>query len=355
MTVCYFGIYNPQYSRNWIIIEGLRQNGVDVVECNCRMTGNRKYFQLIGKFWKVRKQFKTLVIGFPGQTIMPLAWLLARLFGKRIIFDAFVSQYLSLVEDRRLYRPRSLKGGYLRLLDRYSCILADLVLLDTQAQIDYFISKFGLRKIKFLRIFVGADNSVYFPKTKENQANKFIVHWHGYIVPFYSVETIINAADILKTNSDIIFRIICKFDRSLNKIKAMAKKMGLNNIEFIPEVSRNELAEYINQADVCLGIFGKNLKAGLVIPNKIYEAVACAKPVITANFKVINEVFDSNSVILCQPEDPEDLAKKIITLKNNSDFKNNISETAYEVYRVNLTPEKVVFNLINVITNHETS
>ncbi len=34
MTVLYFGIYNPNYSRNRVLIKGLRENSIEVLECN---------------------------------------------------------------------------------------------------------------------------------------------------------------------------------------------------------------------------------------------------------------------------------------------------------------------------------
>ena len=34
MRVCYFGTYRVRYSRNQIMIEGLRRNGVEVIECH---------------------------------------------------------------------------------------------------------------------------------------------------------------------------------------------------------------------------------------------------------------------------------------------------------------------------------
>jgi hypothetical protein len=37
LRVCYFGTYRANYSRNQIMIEGLRRNGVEVVECHERL------------------------------------------------------------------------------------------------------------------------------------------------------------------------------------------------------------------------------------------------------------------------------------------------------------------------------
>ena len=34
LRVCYFGTYRAEYSRNRIMMEGLRKNGVEVIECH---------------------------------------------------------------------------------------------------------------------------------------------------------------------------------------------------------------------------------------------------------------------------------------------------------------------------------
>jgi len=41
MTICYFGDYNSNYSRNRVIIKGLKENGVNVLECNVGEKGKK--------------------------------------------------------------------------------------------------------------------------------------------------------------------------------------------------------------------------------------------------------------------------------------------------------------------------
>ena len=55
MRVCYFGIYKSTYTRNAIQMKGLRQNDVEVIECNSRAGGIKKYFELIKKHNLINK------------------------------------------------------------------------------------------------------------------------------------------------------------------------------------------------------------------------------------------------------------------------------------------------------------
>jgi len=94
LTICFFGIYKPNYTRNLTLMRGLKENGVQVIECGTRESGNKKYWQLIKKHQLIKRDYDVMVVAFPGHTIMPLAWLLAKLNRKKIIFDAFVSLYV---------------------------------------------------------------------------------------------------------------------------------------------------------------------------------------------------------------------------------------------------------------------
>ena len=89
----------------------------------------------------------------------PLAISLARLLASRkpLVYDAFTSIYEGDVVDRKLYRKNSIWAYRSWLIDWLSCSLADIVLTDTQAHVDYFVYEFRLNRKKFRRIFVGSD------------------------------------------------------------------------------------------------------------------------------------------------------------------------------------------------------
>src|SRR3989344_1952649 len=142
LTVCYFGTYTPEYSRNRILISGLRENDIDVIECQTVRWGFLKYIDLAIKHWKIRNKYDVMIVGFQGIQAVILAKLLTR---KTIIFDAFASLYDSMVMDRKNVKMKSFTAKYYWWLDKISMILADIIFFE--------ILGWGPEKEKIIELF----------------------------------------------------------------------------------------------------------------------------------------------------------------------------------------------------------
>ena len=344
LTVCYFGIYNPDYSRNRVLIKGLKQNDVQVIECNQR-GGRWKYIKLFFKHWQIRNNYDFMIVGFPGQSVIWLAKLISK---KPIIFDAFASIYDSMIEDRKLIKPKSLKALYYWFLDWLSCRLAAKILLDTEAHINYFIKQFHLKKNKFEKIFVGSDDEIMRPMDKKLNRNYFLVHFHGNFIPLQGIEYIIKAAKILDKDN-VKFNIVGK-GQEYKKIMELVKEFEISNINFIDPVPYEELKDYIAEADICLGIFGNTAKAKRVIPNKVYEYLAVSKPVITGDSPAAREILeDRKHCLFCRLTDADDLAKKISELKNNPDLADQITKNGHQLFKDFFSPKVLGERLVKII------
>jgi len=345
MTICFFGNYIMDYPRVRVLRQGFLENNIKILECHTRKRGFKKYLDLYQQHKKIKNKYNILLVMMGGQTLVCLARLIKNK-NTKLFFDAFTSLYLTNIEDRKICNKKNIKAYYYKFLDKYPCKLTDKVLLDTNAQINYFVEKYKLDKNKFIRVFVSSDIENKERPLGKLGASKFIIHWHGYIVPFYGLETVIKSAKILENYKDIEFQIITRFNSKYDKIKKLAQELNLENIKFYPETDYKEINNFINNSDICLGIFGNNKKAQVVIPNKIYEAVACAKPVITADQLVIREVFNEESMVLIKPENPEELAEKILLLKNSQELKDKIASNCYEIYENKLLPKKIIKKLL---------
>lgn len=339
MKVCYFGIYDPSYARNRILIEGLRQNGVEVLECTSRKKGIVKYFDLFQKHRRIKGKYDSLVVGFPGYQAMIFARFLTR---KPIIFDCFSSLYDSMVWDRKEVGPQSARALYSWLLDWLAMQLADRVLFDTKAHVDYASFTFSIRKEKFRKILVGAQTDIFFPllpaQKNETHSNEkiFSVLFFGTFIPLQGIEYIIGAAKRL-SKEDVVFSIVGD-GQMKKKILRLAGALEVKNVTFADFLPPAALVQEIANADICLGIFGNTEKARRVIPNKVYECLAMKKPVITADTPAIRELLDDNDVFFVKAADSDSLARGILHLKNNKKTMEKIAQNGYDTFIAHATP-----------------
>jgi glycosyltransferase involved in cell wall biosynthesis len=339
MTIIYFGDFNPEYARNKVIIKGLRENGVEVLLCHTsKKRAFAKILDLVNQYCRHYRKCDMVIVGYSDSRFtIPLAWLMS---SKPVIWDAFYSLYDSWVFDRRLVPSRGIKAGYYWFLDWLSGSLADLVLMDTNEHIDYFSKTFRIKEHKFIKVLVGSDPAVFHPQYSSNprDGKKFLVHFHGNYIPLQGIESIIKAAKLLEHEKDIQFNLVGN-GQTYHDVRDLADREGVQNVTFIERVDIGTLAESIAIADICLGIFGNTKKAQRVIPNKVYEAVAMAKPVITSDTPAIREVFtDRKNILLCRNADAKDLARAIKELRDNAELRNGIAKQGYALFNTIGTP-----------------
>lgn len=329
-------------------MSGFRELGHIVSECRVdprKMTGLRKYWKLIKEYWRVDKKVDVVIVAFPGHTVVWLARLLW--WRKPIIFDAFLSLFDSNVYDRSLYGRWSIQGMKDWFLDWSSSLLATKVLLDTDGHREYFNRAFGVSMEKMVRVFIGADSQVFRPIGRE--APPFIVHFHGNFIPLQGIDYLIQAAILLKNHEDISFRIVGDGKRR-GEYQRQLEQAGARNVVFVGKVPMDELPRYIAEVSLCIGIVGDTGKTQRVIPNKVYECIAMRKPVLTADTPAIRELFaDQENIFLCTAADPQDLARKILLLRSNTDKREEVAQKGYELFQERLTPRAIVERLLSDI------
>jgi glycosyltransferase involved in cell wall biosynthesis len=349
-AVCFFGIYDPTYSRNRILADGFSQKGWLVYHCRIdprRSGGIKKYLQLIWLTGRFRQKKPDLIIvAFPGQTVV---WIARLFFGKRIIFDAFVSLYDSNVFDRRLYSSSSWWGRRDWFLDWYSCRLAWRVLLDTTEHINYFTKTFNLRRSKFLLVPVGADQRIFKPCPSPPTTGKITIHFHGSFIPLQGLRYIVEAADLLRDEGFIIQ--IIGAGQELEDIKKIIKSRELEScLKLIGRVPYEDLPIWINKADICLGIFGDTPKAARVVPNKVYECLAMGKAVVTADTPASREFFNNGKdILLCAPADSIALANLLRELKGDPARRQLLGEAGRRLFAQKFTAPQIVLGLLKQV------
>lgn len=335
-TLCYIPGREQSYSRNRVLLKAMKQAGLQIIDCSSAKRTVFRYLLVMLRFLRYKRSCDIVFVGFLGHFLIPIIKLCTR---KKIMFDVFVSVYMTMVIDRKKFSANGIPAKLARCIDKWSCRLADVIFCDTEQHKEYFIREYGIDRDKFHILPVGSDDSVMYPRdTKTVSDNRFPVHFHGEFQPLHGARYIVRAAALVP---DIDFQMIGT-GKELSACKQLAHDLRLTNISFLAPTSYEMLAEHMAQASVCLGIFGDTPKTQMVIPHKVYEALAMGKPVVTADTPAVRELLtDGEHALLCSAADPEALADALRKLKDNPDLRKNIATNGHAVFRSTCTPEQL--------------
>lgn len=333
LRVAYLGCYDPLYTRVRTTLKGLRTTSVTVYEC--RSTAHSRAVRLIVLAWKylfIAPRIHAIIVSEAGQSYVFLAKLLSRITRKPLIFDAFMSYYHVNIVNAKLHTPTSIAAQYYFHLDAWSCRLADMVLLDTPEHCAYFHTTFGVPPEKMRSLPVGSDDEWFAPTRAPQDGTPFTVVLIASFYPIHGVEYVVEAARLLAgTDPDIRFVVI---GNGFARAAAEERARGIRNIVFMDSVLSYDLPAHMSAASVCLGQFGDTEQNHLVVPAKVYDAIAMRKPVITGAGRAIRSVFtDGENIVLVPLANPRALADAIIRMKNDAALRESIAENGYQLFR----------------------
>lgn len=328
MRVLYIAGRELGYSRTRNVMKALQMNGVEVIACLPPDRFFSHYPSLLWRLLRTRQPYDLVLVGFYGQLLMPWVRLLAK---APILYDMYITTYDTMVFDRQVAEPGSVGAWLFALADRLSMRLADLVVLESEDHIQSCVERFRVPRRKFHRVFLATDEEVVTPQQGRPSDGKFLAHFHGEYAPFHGVKYILQAAHLLR-DQQIEFQLIGR-GITYEADRRLAEELGLTNVRFIDCVPFEELARYMGRADVCLGIFGDNERVSRVVTNKVIEAIAVGKPLISSRNAPIQELLrDGESVLLCERADPQSLARAILRLKNDPPLRKKIAQGGHKVF-----------------------
>ncbi len=356
IKVCFFGLYDPLYNRHKVILEGFKAKKMDFYECSL----NKNYgsylnnflfgnLRLIKKYLKTKKDFTHIIIwgdiagAYSG-------WLLSKLGRKILIFDPITSIYSTMVEEKKLTSSSSFKAKLFFIYEKLAYKLPDFLLSTTEEFKQHFCELYSIKPERILVLPVGGIVKKTNRDSTRKKSKVFTVLYWGGFHPQHGIESIIRAAKLVEEyNKKVSFKLIGKghcWNQSIN----LSKKLGVSNVTFPGYSPAKNLREEIIHSDIVLGFFGTSERADRSIGNKVFEALAYGKPVITEKSQAICRLFrHKKELYMVTPGNPREISEGIIELYENPDLREKISICAYKRLKKNFSEKKTAEKLINMI------
>ncbi len=344
------------------MINGLRQAGVEVVECNVKLwkgiedrvsaasggwanprfiTRVIKTYVLLLRQYRAVGHYDIMIVGYPGQFDVYLARVLTWLRRKPLAWDILMSIYLVAVE-RDLERRSRFTVNLIRRIEYWAFRLPDRLISDTREYVRWFGQFYAVDPARFCIAPIGTDEQVFRPLAVARPPDQpFTLLYYGTFIRNHGVPTIIEAARLLRDYPDIRFVLIGDGpDKNIST--ALARKYGLSNVEFIDWVEQSELPGHIAAADVCLGVFSTTQQSLITVHNKIYEALAMRKPLITGDSAAVRDNFvDGEHLMLVERANPQALAEAIVRLQHDPALRERLAAQGYQFFCEHFTSSKL--------------
>ena len=186
------------------------------------------------------------------------------------------------------------------------------------------LSSNGIPPEKIAVVRNGADLVRFAPGPKPDELvkrhalqGKFVAAYIGTVGMAHGLETILEAASKLAANTAVAF-VIVGDGAERSSLEAQAQRRGLSNVAFVGRVDKDDVRLYWRLADVALVLLRDRPAFRHVVPSKMFEAMATARPIVLGVLGESAELLtEAGAGVVIQPESADALADAITRLAAN--------------------------------------
>jgi len=179
----------------------------------------------------------------------------------------------------------------------------------------------GIPAEKIAVVRNGADLVGFTPGTKPEDLvrrhrleGKFVAAYIGTIGMAHGLGTVLDAAEKMRANERVVF-VVVGDGAERTMLEDQARRRSLANVRFVGPVGKDEVVRYWRLADAALVLLRDRPVFRHVLPSKIFEAMATARPIILG---VLGESADlllaAQAGVVFPPENAVALAEAVTAL-----------------------------------------
>jgi glycosyltransferase involved in cell wall biosynthesis len=160
---------------------------------------------------------------------------------------------------------------------------------------------------------------------------KFVVCYAGTMGIAHGLETLLDAASQVRPENPNVLFLVVGEGADKERIQTLAQSRGLTNIRFLNQQAREEIPAFISASDACLVLLKKTEIFKTVVPTKMLEFMACARPVILGvDGQARSIIEEAGAGIVVQPENSSALVGAIEQLASNRELGHRLGRQGRE-------------------------
>ena len=180
-----------------------------------------------------------------------------------------------------------------------------------------YLTSMGINKEKITIARNGVNTDTFTPRDKDESKkslglNKDIIYigFVGSLTAWQGTDDLLVSLSLIETSASINLLIIGDGSERDN-LKALAKKLNImDRVHFLGKRPYMDIPTYISACDL-LAAPKKSLLSGYSTL-KVYEYMACARPIIASRVNGLEFISEYNIGYLFSPGDPNDIKEKIL-------------------------------------------
>lgn len=180
-----------------------------------------------------------------------------------------------------------------------------------------------------------------------------LVMFHGLVARVKGLDVLLRAVpEILREVPTTKFMIVGD-GSDLKRLQRMVTELGVTeNIILTGWVPFSEIPDYLHECNVGVPLRSANLGNNFVVTSALLQYWAMQKPVVAPHLAAISRIISGRNGLLFTPEDPLDLAKKVVYLLQHPDEAAQMGiegrSTASELFNIESVAQAMVDVLLEL-------
>jgi glycosyltransferase involved in cell wall biosynthesis len=288
------------------------------------------FFKL--SWFTIKKRYDVIEIDTMPDFLVYIT-LISRVLGSKVVLYMFEDMPTLFMSSYHV-GPKHLGTRILRIFEKWSAVYADHVIVSDGQHYKRTLEGRGIPSNKITVILNVPDNEVFKFKSKSTSLSDNSSHFRlavvSTLVKRYGVQTLVKAIPlVIKQIPELQVDIVGDGDFRPELQKIARELQVEKQINFRGLVDYDKVPEIISQATICLA----PMKDDVGLPNKLFEYFALGKPAIVSSQPSLIEAFGRNGTVsFFEPDNEEDLAKRILELYFHPEKRESLIAHGYRFY-----------------------